>query len=316
MELIRGLHNLRPRHHGCVATIGAFDGVHRGHQALLGELIARGRQMGLPSCVICFEPLPREYFAPVESPARLMSFREKFVALRELGIDRVLRIRFDKSFSNMTAEDFIEQIFIKSLGVQFLVAGDDFRFGRGREGDFDYLQQAGKQFGFEVTDTPTFAIDGERVSSSRIREALEAADFATAERLLGRPYKISGKVIYGRQLGRTLGYPTANLQLRRLRAAMSGVYAVQVKGTDPVDQGKSWPAVVNVGTRPTVDDSITAILEAHLLDYTGNLYGKHLDMVFRHRLRDEQKFEGLEELKSAIENDEAACREYFGLNRN
>jgi len=307
MELIRGLHNLRPWHRGCVATIGAFDGLHLGHQRVLAHLKAEGRARGLPTVVIVFEPLPREYFAPVQAPARLMSFREKCIALEGLGIDRVLRIHFDNRFSQMPAESFIQQVFVEGLDIRFMMAGDDLRFGRDREGDFRLLKSAGQRWGFEVTEADTCELDGERVSSTRIRKALEAGDFALAERLLGRPYAISGKVVYGQQLGRTLGAPTANLQLHRLRAAMSGVYAVEVAGLgDALVQG-----VANVGTRPTVDDRVKAILEVHLLDFNQTIYGKHIEVFFRKKMRDERKFASLDALKEQIGRDVDAARAWF-----
>lgn len=309
MELIRGLHNLRPRHRGCVATIGAFDGLHKGHQAVLRHLLDRARAAGLPATVVVFEPLPREYFAPVRAPARLMSFREKFAALRELGIDRVLRIRFDERFSRMPAEDFVRQVFVEGLGIRYIIAGDDLRFGHDREGNYQFLTEAGQTWGFEVASTGTCAIDGERVSSTRVRAALEAGDFALAERLLGRPYSISGKVVYGQQLGRTLAAPTANLRLHRLRAAMSGVYAVEVSGL----HDEHVPGVANVGTRPTVDDSVKAILEVHLLDFDRMIYGRHIQVYFRQKLRDEHKFSSLDALREQIRRDIASARACFGL---
>ena len=213
MELIRGLHNMRPRHRGCVLTIGAFDGVHLGHQAVITHLLDKSRELGVPSLVIVFEPLPREYFSPLEAPARIMSFREKFFAMRDLGVDRLLRVQFKESLRAMSAQQFLDDIFVAGLGVRYVVLGDDFRFGNDRQGDLEFIRQQGPRHGYEARPTPTFSIDGERVSSTRIREALEAADFVAAQRLLGRPYSISGKVVYGRQLGQTLGTPTANLQL-------------------------------------------------------------------------------------------------------
>jgi riboflavin kinase/FMN adenylyltransferase len=309
MELIRGLHNLSARHRGCVATIGAFDGLHSGHQAVLGRLIERGGQLGLPSTVIVFEPLPREFFAPDKAPARLMNFREKFCLLRKLGIDRVLRIPFGKRLASMPANDFIRQVIVDGLGIQFLVVGDDLRFGRGREGDFHTLQQAGDRFGFDVVDTDTLNFDGNRVSSTRIREALAQDDFELAERLLGRPYSMCGRVVRGSQLGRQLGVPTANLALRRTRSAMAGVYVVEVKGRE----GKLQPAVANVGTRPTINDSSVAVLEVHLLEFEGDLYGEILEVIFRKKVRDEKKFDSVEQLKSNIENDIIFAKKYFGL---
>ncbi len=309
MELIRGLHNLRPRHRGCVATIGAFDGVHHGHRAVLGHLLDKSRELKLPSVVVLFEPLPREYFAPAKAPARLMSFREKFAALEALGVDRVLRIRFDEQLRTMSALDFIERIFVAGLGVRYIVVGDDLRFGHDREGDFWLMQAEGERFGYEAMHTATLGISGTRVSSTRIREALANADFALAEELLGRPYSITGKVVYGAQLGRTIGSPTANLELHRLRAPLSGVYLVQVDGLD----GDALPGVANVGTRPTVDDGIRANLEVHLLDFDREIYGGTITVRFLEKLREEQKFDSLEALQEQIHRDLARGREYFDL---
>src|SRR5690554_1767815 len=306
MELIRGLHNIHPRHRGCVATIGAFDGVHLGHQTVFAKLNEKARELNLPSLVITLEPLPREFFAPKKAPARVMSFREKYVALKEQGIDRVLRVHFTRELSMVSAEDFISDIFHDKLDIKFVVVGDDLRFGHERRGDFNLIKRMGGQLGFGVSDTNTLTDGGERVSSTRIRKALENADFALAEDLLGRPYSITGKVIYGQQLGRTIGVPTANLQLHRIKAALSGVYAVEVNLA-----GKLYPGVANVGTRPTINDSLKAILEVHLLDFKQNIYGKTLEVIFRKKIRDEQKFASLELLKSAIENDIATAKTYF-----
>jgi riboflavin kinase/FMN adenylyltransferase len=307
MELIRGMHNLASRHRGCVATMGAFDGVHWGHRAVLKQLIDKGRELALPTVVICFEPLPREFFAPREAPPRLMSFREKLVVLRQLGLDRVLRIRFDERFRSLAAEDFIEQIFVQGLGVRHLVVGDDLRFGAGRRGDIVMLRAAGANNGFEVGDTASVMMDGARVSSSRIRKALEDNDLELAQGLLGYPYQMSGKVVYGRQLGRTLGLPTANLELHRSRAPMSGVYAVDVLGA----AGQLVQGVANVGTRPTIGDREKALLEVHLLDFNGDLYGRHIDVIFRHKIREELKFDSIDELKRRIEEDISVARQWF-----
>lgn len=311
MELIRGLHNLRPKHRGCVATIGAFDGVHLGHQAVLGHLQQKAGELALPSTVIVFEPLPREFFSPIQAPARIMSFREKFQAMRQLGVDRLLRIRFNAQLREMTARQFVEDVFVAGLGVRYVVLGDDFRFGNDRQGDLRYIQQQGRVHGYDAGPTPTREWQGERVSSTRIREALEAADFARAEQMLGRPYSISGKVIYGRQLGASLGAPTANLELRRLRAPLSGVYAVEVSGAGL----EGARGVANVGVRPTVDDSIRANLEVHLLDREIQLYGQHIDVTFRHKLRDERKFSSVEELRENIARDVANTRTWFEQHR-
>jgi riboflavin kinase/FMN adenylyltransferase len=308
MELIRGLHNMRPRHRGCVVTIGAFDGVHLGHQAVIRHLLDKSLELAVPSLVIVFEPLPREYFSPLKAPARIMSFREKFFAMRALGVDRLLRVQFNESLRGMSAQQFLDDIFVTGLGVRYVVLGDDFRFGNDREGDLEFIRQQGQRYGYEARPTPTLSIDGERVSSTRIREALENADFAGAERLLGRPYTISGKVIYGRQLGQTLGAPTANLHLDRLRAPLSGVYVVEVSGAGL----EAAAGVANVGVRPTVDDSIRANLEVHLLDREVGLYGQHIDVTFRHKLRDEKKFGSVEELKENIARDIENTRAWLG----
>ncbi|MDH3995261.1 MAG: bifunctional riboflavin kinase/FAD synthetase [Gammaproteobacteria bacterium] len=307
MELIRGLHNLRPRHRGCVATIGAFDGVHLGHQAVIRHLLDKAQELGLPSVIIVFEPLPREYFAPIQAPARLMSFWEKCRALEQLGVDRVLRIRFNESLREMSAQQFIDDIFVAGLGVRYVVLGDDFRFGNDRQGDVKFIQEQGLRYGYDAGPTPTCSIGGERVSSTRIREALENADFQQAERLLGRPYSISGRVIYGRQLGRTIGTPTANLELRRLRAPLAGVYAVEVNGGGV----QAATGVANVGVRPTVEDSIKANLEVHLLDREIELYGQHIEVIFRHKLRDEQQFGSVDELTENIQRDIEQTRTWF-----
>ena len=309
MELIRGLHNLRPRHLGCVATIGAFDGVHHGHRAVLRHLLDKAEALSLPSTVILFEPLPREYLAPAAAPPRLMSFREKFSALAELGIDRVLRVRFNEALRSMSAEDFIRRIFVDGLGARYIAVGDDLRFGRNREGDFALMQAEGAKHGFECMPTETLDLGGERVSSTRIREALAAADFGLAEKLLGRPYSMSGKVVYGDQRGRLLGAPTANVTLHRLRSPLMGVYVVEVTGAG----GDVLPGVANVGVRPTVGEQFRANLEVHLLDFKGELYGKRLKVVFRSKLRDEQKFESLEALQAQIHEDIARGRAYFKL---
>jgi riboflavin kinase/FMN adenylyltransferase len=311
MELIRGLHNLRPRHHGCVATIGAFDGVHRGHQAVIAHLQEKAAELSLPSVVIVFEPLPREYFAPVEAPARIMSFAEKYLALDALGVDRVFRIRVNEALRAMSAQRFVDEIMVAGLGVRYVVLGDDFRFGADRQGDVEFIRQQGERYGYDAGPTPTFEVGDKRVSSTRIREALGSADFALAETLLGRPYSISGRVIYGRQLGRDIGTPTANLELRRLRAPLTGVYAVSVNGGGL----EGAQGVANVGVRPTVNDSIKANLEVHLLDREVNLYGERITVSFHHKLRDEKKFGSIEELRKNIGKDVEATKAWFAGTR-
>ncbi|MDX1803883.1 MAG: bifunctional riboflavin kinase/FAD synthetase [Alcanivorax sp.] len=312
MRLIRGIHNLRPEHRGCVATIGNFDGVHRGHRRILDQVIDEARARGLKATVMLFEPQPQEFFAPQAAPARLMSLRDKLIALREAGVDQVLCARFDDRFRSLSAEAFVRQLLVEGLGVEYLVVGDDFRFGCGRDGDFAYLQQAGTGHGFAVTDTPTCEVGGERVSSTRVRTALAEGDFALAQTLLGRPYAISGRVRHGDKIGRTLQLPTVNLALKRLRSPLHGVFAVTVSGAGLVDQ----PGAANMGTRPTVNGTENR-LEVHLLDYRDagegrdSLYGKHLTVAFRHYVRAEEKFADLDQLKTAIWQDVDAVRTYF-----
>ena len=306
MQLVRGLHNLRSCQRGCVATIGNFDGVHRGHQGVLARLRERAAQAGLPSCVVIFEPQPREFFAPDKAPARISSLREKLELLRACGVDQVLCLTFNRRLRELSANQFVHQILVEGLGVVHLEVGDDFRFGCDRAGDFDLLVEAGPREGFSVESAATIALDGVRISSTRVREVLAAADFAMAERLLGRPYCISGRVLHGQKLGRQLGAPTANLRLNRLRPALQGVYLVSTE----LD-GRRCAGVANIGTRPSVDGDGRAHLEVHLLDFSGDLYGRRLAVQFHRKLRDEQRFASLEALKSAIAADIAAARAHW-----
>lgn len=306
MQLVRGLHNLQPRHRGCVATIGNFDGVHRGHQAILARLRERARELGVPSCVVIFEPQPREFFAPGQAPARLSRLREKLRLLAEQGVDRVLCLAFNRRLRELSAADFVHAVLVEGLGVRHLEVGDDFRFGCDRAGDFAFLRQAALREGFTLEAARTIEVDGKRVSSTRVREALAAADLCLAETLLGRPYGIVGRVVYGQQLGRTLGVPTANVQLKRRRVPLSGVFVVAARA-----QGRIWPAVANIGMRPSVKSDGLPHLEVHLLDYRGDLYGRVLDVTFMHKLRDEARFASLDQLKQAIDTDIAAARAWW-----
>lgn len=304
---IRGLHNLRAEHHGNVVTIGSFDGVHRGHQAILQQVQAQSRQLALPSMVMIFEPQPHEFFAGEKAPARLMRLREKVIALFDEGIDRVCCLSFNRAFSEFSADQFIQQVLIAGLGTQYLVVGDDFRFGAGRTGDYQQLQTAGEHQGFTVTDTQSFLIEGERVSSTRIRQLLQQNQFAEAATLLGRPYCITGKVVKGNQLGRELGAPTANVHLHRYRSPLTGVFAVLV--TLPAS-GKIT-GVANVGVRPTLGGDAQPILEVHLFDWQGDLYGQEIAVEFKHKLREEQRFDGLDALKQQIQQDMQQARAFF-----
>ncbi len=306
MEVIRGIHNLKPQHRGCVATIGNFDGVHLGHQAVLGQLAETAAQLHLPTVIISFEPQPQEFFAATETPPRLSRFREKIQTLRRFSVDRVLCLRFDSHFAKQTAEAFIQQLLVEGLGVRYLVVGDDFRFGYRRQGNFSLLEKAGEQFGFHVARMHSFHVDGQRVSSTRIRDALARADMPAAEKYLGRPYRMSGRVAKGDQRGRTLGFPTANIFLHRKATPVQGVFAVEMFGIghEPVI------GVANVGTRPTVNGK-RSLLEVHLFDFSDDIYGHYVQIDFLHKIRDEKRFSSLDELKAQIERDAEQARAFF-----
>ncbi|MBK8759404.1 MAG: bifunctional riboflavin kinase/FAD synthetase [Sulfuritalea sp.] len=290
-----------------VLTIGNFDGVHLGHRALLDELKAKARALALPATVLTFEPHPRELFAPDQAPARLASMRDKLELLAECGVDRVHVCRFDRKLASLTAEQFIEQILVRGLSVRHLIIGDDFRFGKARGGDFVMLQKAGDEYRFVVEAMPTVDFGGLRVSSSAVRDALAGGDIERAERLLGRPFVIAGRVMDGKKIGRTIGFPTANIQVRRKRLPLSGVFAVTVSGVD----ARPLPGAANIGVRPTVAEGLKPVLEVHLLDFDRDIYGHHVDVNFMHKLRSEAKFESLEALKAQIARDVAEVRAYF-----
>ena len=310
MELIRGIQNLRPLHHGCVATIGNFDGVHLGHQAVIGQLAEKGSELNLPTLVMVFEPQPLEVFKGDQAPARLTRFREKLRALARFAVGRLLCIRFSNSFAQMSAESFIQDILVKGLGVKYLVVGDDFRFGAGRKGDFEMLQRAGNEYGFEVANLHSFRIGGERVSSTLIRQALAAGNMENAEKLLGRPYRMCGRVAHGDKIGRTLGIPTANIYLHRKVSPVQGIYVVEVFGL----KGEPLQGVASVGNRPTVGGT-KPLLEVYIFDFNDDIYGKYLNVDFLHKIRDEKKFESLDELKKWIEDDIVKARDWFARNK-
>lgn len=303
MEFIRGQHNLRTRHRGCVATIGNFDGVHRGHQAVLADLRHEGDRHGLAVTAITFEPYPREYFGGGSSESRLTRLRDKLPHLRAAGADRVLCLPFARALASRTAEAFIDGLLVRDLGVRVVIVGDDFRFGRHRRGDFDLLRAHGEAEGFDVIRMRTVADGGERISSTRIRTALRGGDLATAERLLGRPYTVSGRVARGDALGRELGWPTANLRFPRHRPPLDGIFTVRVDGAGLA----GWPGVASLGTRPTVAGEDYRV-EIHLLDFRGDLYGRHLTVRFIERLRAETRFDSLATLREQIARDVDAAR--------
>lgn len=302
MRLIRGLH--RPPPPGTVATVGNFDGVHLGHRHLICTLARRGEQLGWPVTVVLFEPQPLEYFLKERAPARLTCLREKLARFKELPVDQVLLLRFNRRLATLSAWDFIERVLAKGLGVRYLVVGEDFRFGCNREGDFALLQAAGVRYRFEVSAAPTFELDGIRVSSTRIREALEQDDLKLAEKMLGRPYSMCGRVIAGCRRGRDLGFPTANLNPQRRRSPIHGVFAVTVAGVTD----RPWPGVANVGVRPTVERGNKVLLEVHLFDFEGDLYGRYLEVFFHHKLRDEMHFPSVAALREQIQKDAVMAR--------
>lgn len=310
MELIRGLHNLQPRHRGCVATIGNFDGVHLGHQAVLGQLAEKADELNLPATVITFEPQPQEYFAPDKAPSRLTKFREKLQALRRFSVDRLLCLSFNRRLAAMGADEFIQRILVDGLGVRYLVVGDDFRFGHGRQGDFAALQAAGQWHGFEVVHMHTFEVDGERVSSTRIRQALNAGDMQAAIRLLGRDYRMSGRVAHGEKLGRQLGFPTANIYLHRKVSPLQGIFVVEVFGIT----GEPLQGVASLGTRPTVNGT-RVLLEVFLFAFNQDIYGEHIQVSFLHKLRDELRFDSLDALKVKIQQDVDDAQAFFASQR-
>lgn len=308
MLLIRGLHNLKPELHaeeGCVATIGNFDGVHCGHQAVFSALRQRGQERQLPSLVIIFEPQPLEYFRPVQAPARLTRFREKIRAIADCGIDRVLLLKFNHFLAGMSASDFIDQILVQALNIQHLYVGDDFRFGQDRLGDFDLLKREGRRHSFKVEDLATVSHQDCRISSTRIRKHLVAGDLSAVQECLGRPYSICGRVGHGNKRGRTIGFPTINLDLHRRISPLKGVFAVTVSG---VDDGP-LPGVANIGTRPTVEGDDRYLLEVHLLNFDRDIYGRSVQVEFVQRIRDEQKFDSFDALRRQIEIDRATAQE-------
>lgn len=290
-----------------VLTIGNFDGVHRGHRALLEQLTDKARSCALPSTVLTFEPHPRELFAPDQAPARLSSLREKLELLAGCGVDRVHVCRFDRALAALPADQFIERILVRGLSVRHLIVGDDFRFGQGRSGNFAMLQAAGEAHRFGVEAMATVDFNGLRVSSSAVREALAAGDIELAQTLLGRAYVISGRVVHGDKIGRTLGFPTANVQLRRKRLPLTGVFAVTVSGLGD----RPVRGAASLGVRPTLAAGLKPVLEIHLLDFTGEIYGAHISVNFLHKLRDEAKYASLDALKAQIARDVAATRDYF-----
>jgi riboflavin kinase / FMN adenylyltransferase len=286
----------------CALTIGNFDGVHRGHRALVDRVTAKARELDLTSCVLTFEPHPREFFAGAAAPARLTRLRDKLELMAAAGVDRVHVARFEARFAALSAQHFVDEVLVRGLATRWLLVGRDFRFGARRTGDYAALEAAGARHGFEVESMSDVQLEGVRVSSSAVRAALEAGELAVAERLLGHPYTISGRVAHGTKLGRSLGFPTANIVLRR-PSPLAGIFVVEVEGL-----GRG---VASLGKRPTVNPVPIPLLEVHLFDWDRDLYGEHLRVRFLKKLRDEQKYDGLDALKEAIARDARQARDYF-----
>ena len=302
MQLIRALHNLKHQS-GCVLTIGNFDGIHIGHQEILKKLVSTAKNKGIPSLVISFSVTPESFFG--RTKARLSSFRDKHLFLESLGIDKHLLIRFNKTFSEISAESFINQTLVNKVGVKHCFIGDDFRFGKDRLGDFSMLQEMSSENGYLVDKINGVNLDGQRISSSAIRKLLSQGDFKKAETYLGRPFSISGRVAHGEKIGRTIGFPTANISIRRKLSPVLGVYSVLVKINDT-----TYTGVCNIGKRPTIGGT-KVLLEVFIFNFNQEIYGEYVTVIFKQKSRDEFKFNSFEELKSQIKNDVEKSQEYF-----
>ncbi|OOF82811.1 riboflavin biosynthesis protein RibF [Rodentibacter ratti] len=309
MQLIRGLKKASQVLQSCALTIGNFDGVHLGHQAVLRHLRQKADELHLPMAVLLFEPQPREYFMGDNAPARLMRLRDKLYYLQQANVDVAIVAKFDRAFAEQSAQQFIEQTLVKQLHVKFLSIGDDFQFGANRQGNFAMLKQAGDRFGFTVEDNHSFCLDEQRISSTTIREALAKDELSLAESLLGKPYRIFGRVIHGNKLGRTLGFPTANIRLHRQVNPIKGVYAVKVR----LKSGEIFNGVANMGKRPTIN-GVMQLLEVHLFDFAKTIYGEQVEVEFCHKIREEMKFPSFDDLKTQIKRDVETAKAFFSKN--
>jgi len=304
MQLIRGIHNIQAEDHGCVLTIGNFDGVHLGHARVITALIEKAKRLNYTPAVMIFEPQPQELFSPESAPARLTRLRDKYFLLKKLGVQRLICVNFHREFAGKCAKEFIEQLLVKQLGIKHLIIGDDFRFGKNRIGDFNLLKQAGEKFNFSVSDTASFKLEDCRISSTKIRNALELDQLADAEKMLGRPYSIIGRVFHGDKRGRQLGFPTANVLLKRRVSPISGVYVVKINTVDNCFSG-----VANIGSRPTVA-GIRQQLEVHIFNFNKDIYGETIEVVMLKKLRNEMKFSSLDELTKQITQDSEQAKAY------
>jgi riboflavin kinase/FMN adenylyltransferase len=303
MQLVRGIHNIQSEDHGCVLTIGNFDGVHKGHQRVIAALVAKAKVLNCAAAVLVFEPQPQELFAPDKAPARLCRLRDKYSLLAKLGVERLICVNFTRKFASQSAQQFIEHLLVEKLGIQHLIVGDDFHFGKNRLGDFTMLSEAGKKFGFEVTDTASCKMANCRVSSTAIRHALEQDNLNDVETMLGRPYSIIGKVFHGDKRGRQLGFPTANVLLKRRKSPLDGVFAVVVntnKGT--------FNGVANIGSRPTVNGTRQQ-LEVHIFNFNDDIYGQCIEVTIKKKLRKVMKFDSLGSLTAQIKQDSEQAKQ-------
>ncbi|MFK5985978.1 MAG: bifunctional riboflavin kinase/FAD synthetase [Pseudomonadota bacterium] len=306
MEIIRGLHNLHEDHFGCVATIGNFDGVHVGHQTILQQLLIQAKKYNLPALLVSFDPQPQEFFSG-KNFVRLTRFRDKVELLQEIGIDRILVIPFNKKFSQISADEFVDDILVKYLGVKYLLVGDDFCYGKERQGNFLHLSKKSREYGFQLANIETIKSGSERLSSTRVRKALEHGDMQKVQTMLDRAYLISGHVQHGAKKGRTIGFPTANIPLHKNTPAVWGVYAVRLWKKK---HNLAYDGVANIGFRPTIDGT-KALLEVHLFDFDEDLYGQLVHVDFIAKIRDEKKFDSFELLKQQIIDDVKVARSYF-----
>jgi riboflavin kinase/FMN adenylyltransferase len=312
MQLIRGLAHLKSLKNGCVLSIGNFDGMHTGHRKVIEKLAHQGKMMNLPVVVMIFEPQPLEFFLGDNAPSRLMRLREKVLQFKSLPVDKLLIVKFDQILANYDASAFISDILVNKLNVKYLVIGDDFHFGKARCGNFSMLKEQGQQHGFFVEDTNSYFIEEQRVSSTLIRDALGHGDLSIAKQMLGRDYSVCGRIAQGKKLGQTIGFPTANIEMFRKNTPVSGVFAVTMAGIND----KEMQGVANVGTRPTVDGRKKVILETHLFDFDREIYGQYVEVHFKKKIRDEVRFNSVNELKEQIEKDIVVAKQIFTDSNN
>jgi len=310
MQLIRGIHNIQSEHHGCVLTIGNFDGVHLGHKEVIKALVKQAKELNSIAAVMVFEPQPREFFSPETAPARLCRLRDKYTLLASLGVERLICVNFNNKFAKLLAEDFVQDLLVNKLGIKSLIVGDDFRFGQNRQGNYSMLLEAGKKFGFNVSDTASYKLSEQRISSTEIRIALENDELDKAEIMLGRPYSIIGRVFHGDKRGRQLGFPTANVKLKRRVSPVNGVYAVKVKVNKQEHFG-----VANIGSRPTVS-GLRQQLEVHIFDFNSELYGQIIEVVLLKKIRKEMNFDSLVALTEQITIYSAQARQFVSTLSN